>query len=367
MNRYQKVLEILDSAVGGPATPVSFHGAFWRGLSRDQFVTKKVLGLPLVIVGDGAGCNLVKALKGKTPFGADTGTPDADYNRMPSGRPPIADADVDFIKMWIDEGCLEDEFVPAAPFSWRKTNAPVASSRTDDIWFIDPQNGWAVNSDGKIVKTSDGGETWVVQLSAPGAYLRCVGFANANIGWVGTLTPSRRLFRTVDGGTTWTSVSPLPIGAPVAICGISVVNDKIVFCSGTNRPSDFPRMMKTLDGGATWAAWDMSVHASILIDCYFVDSMHGWVVGGKAAEPTPTTRDKVKPVVLETTDGGATWINRLAGQEADFPFGEWGWKISVPQRQCWLCFAREFWRRSHSENDGQRKYVAANNSERPPR
>lgn len=327
MNRYQKVFEILDSAVGGPTASVGFHGAFWRGHTRDQFVARKVIGLPLVVVGDGANSNLVKALKGETPFGADSGNPNADFNRMPSGRPPVATADIDFIKKWIDEGCLEDEFVPIAPLSWRRTNAPVASSRTDDIWFSDPKTGWAVNSDGNIIKTSDGGNSWAVQHSAPGAYLRCVGFANANVGWVGTLSPARRLFRTVDGGATWTSVSPLPTGAPVAICGISVVNDQIVYCSGTNRPTDFPRMMKTADGGGTWTAWDMSAHASILIDCYFIDSMHGWVVGGKASEPTPTTRDKLKPVLLETTDGGATWINRLAGQEADFPFGEWGWKI----------------------------------------
>ena len=86
-------------------------------------------------------------------------------------------------------------------------------------------------------------------------------------------------------------------------------------------------MMKTVDGGGTWTAWDMSPLASILIDCYFVDALHGWVVGGKADEPTPTTRDKLKPVVLETRDGGQTWTNRLAGQDGAFPFGEWGWKI----------------------------------------
>jgi photosystem II stability/assembly factor-like uncharacterized protein len=113
----------------------------------------------------------------------------------------------------------------------------------------------------------------------------------------------------------------------VKICGLSVVDDKTVYCSGTNEPRDFPRMMKTTDGGASWTAWDMSNHASILIDCMFTEAMHGWVVGGKANEPTPTTRDKLKPVVLETSDGGVTWINRLAGHEAEFPFGEWGWKI----------------------------------------
>ena len=184
-----------------------------------------------------------------------------------------------------------------------------------------------MNSDGNILETTDGGQSWTTRFSAPAVYLRCVGFANASKGWVGTLSRNRRLLQTTDGGSTWINVTRLPANAPVAVCGLSVVSSQIVYASGTNRPNDFPRMMKTVDGGATWTAWDMSAHASILIDTFFTDALHGWVVGGKADEPTPTTRDKVKPVVLETADGGVTWINRLAGREAEFPFGEWGWKI----------------------------------------
>jgi photosystem II stability/assembly factor-like uncharacterized protein len=253
---------------------------------------------------------------------------------MPSGRPPVSPANIAFIEKWIDDGCPEDPLVdPAAPLAWRRTNAPVASSRTDDIWFIDPLTGWAVNSDGAIVKTSDGGRDWVTQHTAPGVYLRCVGFANPDRGWVGTLTPAQRLLQTTDGGANWAKVTGLPALAPVAVCGLSVVSASVVYASGTNRPTDVPRMMKTADGGATWTAWDMSAHANVLIDTFFTDPLHGWVVGGKAAEPTPTTRDKLKPVVLETSDGGVTWVNRLAGQEAQFPFGEWGWKIQFLDSQ----------------------------------
>ena len=91
MNRYQRVQQILDAAVGGPGTPVSFHGAFWRG-SRNDFVATKKFGFQFVTVGDGAGSIIIKALKGETPFGADTGNPDADFNRMPSGRAPVSNA-----------------------------------------------------------------------------------------------------------------------------------------------------------------------------------------------------------------------------------------------------------------------------------
>lgn len=330
MTRFQRVIEILDRAVGGPDASVGFHRAFWRNTTRSDFVARKVLGLPLITVGDGKGSNLVKALKGQSPFGADLPDPpaDASFNRMPSGLDALAAPEIAFIETWIDEGCPEEDAdLTSGALAWRRTNAPTASSRTDDIWFATPSTGWAVNSDGNIIKTEDGGETWVVQHSAPGVYLRTVAFANQSVGWVGTLTPNRRLLRTDDGGDSWSAVTPLPANAPAAVCGLSVVSDSVVYASGTNRPIDRPAMMKTLDGGATWSAWDMSAYASILIDTHFTDPLHGWVVGGKADEGPPTTREKVKPVILETADGGATWTNRLAGQEAGFPLGEWGWKI----------------------------------------
>lgn len=217
---------------------------------------------------------------------------------------------------------------------WRATNATLTSIRTDDIWFNDPNTGWLVNLNGEISKTTDGGHSWVRQyLASPKTYLRCIAFANASIGWVGTFSQEQLLLQTRDGGAHWSVVSDLPANAPVKVCGMSVVSDQVVYCSGTNFLGECPRMMKTGDGGATWIAWDMSAYTSTLIDCYFTDALHGWVVGGKINQSNSTSRDMLKPVVLETTDGGLTWTNRLAGQEARFPFGEWGWKIQFLNSQ----------------------------------
>ena len=95
-------------------------------------------------------------------------------------------------------------------------------------------------------------------------------------------------------------------------------------------------MMKTVDGGATWSAWDMTAHASLLVDVYFTTAQTGWVVGGKAdptIDPGPDGRDNIKPVVLFTEDGGSTWVNRVADLQDDFPAGEWGWKIHFVDAQ----------------------------------
>ena len=48
--------------------------------------------------------------------------------------------------------------VMSPTMTWRPTNAPLASSRTDDIWFRTPETGWLVNSNGQIMRTDDGGD-----------------------------------------------------------------------------------------------------------------------------------------------------------------------------------------------------------------
>ncbi|AWM36730.1 hypothetical protein GobsT_54240 [Gemmata obscuriglobus] len=112
MTRYERVQQILDQSVGGPGVDIGVHGAFWRNRTRDQFVTFRFRGLDLVAVGDGAESNLVKALRGEAPFGADLPNPPpgARFSRMPAGLDPVPDPDIAFIQRWIDAGCPEDQF-----------------------------------------------------------------------------------------------------------------------------------------------------------------------------------------------------------------------------------------------------------------
>jgi photosystem II stability/assembly factor-like uncharacterized protein len=213
---------------------------------------------------------------------------------------------------------------------WRPTNAPVASSRTDDIWFISADTGWLVNSNGNILRTDDGGNNWALQHHARRVYLRCVGFSNPQLGWVGSVSPIQRLFTTRNGGAQWDVVGNLP-PTPNKVCGLAVVDDQVIYGSGTNDPVDDPAILKTTDGGATWTSIDMTAHASLLVDIHFATRDRGWVVGGLAdAAAAPAgqrpTRDMVRPVVLFTEDGGKTWTD-LIPDKTGFPHGEWGWKL----------------------------------------
>src|SRR4051812_973836 len=187
-------------------------------------------------------------------------------------------------------------------FTWHPTNAP-RQERYDDVWFITPETGWAINSAGQIIHTEDGFRTFTIQKTVEGdTWLRCMGFTSPTDGWVGSITRARRLWQTLDG-KTWTNLTSRLPAVPVAICGLCAPSKNVVYGSGTQFPDREAAIVKTTDGGQTWTSISMAAHANLLIDNYFTDDLHGWVVGGKGGTDYPF----LKPVVLFTADGGRTW------------------------------------------------------------
>lgn len=211
-------------------------------------------------------------------------------------------------------------------FTWHATKAP-PRKRYDDFRMLTPEIGWAINGAGEIIHTKDGFETFETQLTVEGdVWLRCMSITSPTDGWVGTLTRRQRLWRTQDG-KNWTDITSTLPPIPHAVCGIHSPSRNVVYASGTQYPRLEAAIMRTMDGGQTWTSISMARHANLLIDNFFVDDLHGWVVGGKGGTHYPD----LTPVVLFTADGGQTWEDRAAG--IDFPKGEWGWKIQFLNAQ----------------------------------
>jgi hypothetical protein len=111
LTTYSDIARLLDASIGGPDVDIGAHGAFWRTLSRDQFVTYQVFGSVALLSRDDAGqfdpdnSTLVMALEGRAPFGRDVGVPGARYPRMPAGFPPMSSDDIRTIRGWISSGC----------------------------------------------------------------------------------------------------------------------------------------------------------------------------------------------------------------------------------------------------------------------
>lgn len=131
------------------------------------------------------------------------------------------------------------------------------------------------------IKTTDGGATWTAQTNFP-ERLFALAFRNANDGWA--VGDKGIGYKTADGGSTWTAASfsnddLLGIDFADANTGVAVGEEGLI--------------MRTTDGGTTWS----QVSSGITTDLHkvrFSDATHGWAVG-------------MNGVILATTDGGATW------------------------------------------------------------
>ena len=132
--------------------------------------------------------------------------------------------------------------------------------RTDDIWFVDQEIGWAVNSNGQIVHTEDRRGVVVRAIARRRRLLpvRRIRFSHAWLG--GHVDGFQALFQHAMAVRHWTAVANLPPGTPSAnLWTVPWLSDQVVFASGTNFPNKPPAVIKTVDGGQTWTAIDMSL------------------------------------------------------------------------------------------------------------
>jgi photosystem II stability/assembly factor-like uncharacterized protein len=194
---------------------------------------------------------------------------------------------------------------------------PVVSSPTFiHIAFLDANNGWGIasNDSGYILRTVDGGTTW---LNATPVGLTGIGLSttlsilDVNTVWV--LVPNAdfftgTLYRTSDGGISWTSY-PVPFGGG-SIKFLDSNTGRVLADRGAGAGSQSVEMFQTSDGGATWLSVfnndptrpDSSNSlplGGIKNGMTFLDANTGWVTGTR-----PVDGDIY---LFVTHDGGISW------------------------------------------------------------
>lgn len=177
---------------------------------------------------------------------------------------------------------------------------PPASGRYEDLWFINANTGWIVmcGSPSKIFKTTDGGASFTEQYQINGC-LRSVAFNNANLGWAGTLEGT--LLKTTNGGALWFDVDTLIFPRPIGVCDISVVGDSVMYGSG--RWTGPTNVIKTTDAGLTYENIDMSAYTSYQVGIQFLSKNVGMVCGHSNIVTEGS-------VIVYTSDGGNTWSKK---------------------------------------------------------
>jgi photosystem II stability/assembly factor-like uncharacterized protein len=124
------------------------------------------------------------------------------------------------------------------------------------VQFIDQREGWAVGDEGVVFHSIDGGESWDRQPTGVRASLRSVHFQNPFTGWIvgREELPFRRgsvglILLTRDGGVTWERRSQNTLPGLERIQFVDARNGFIVGDGSEEYPTG---IFRTTDGGATW-------------------------------------------------------------------------------------------------------------------
>jgi hypothetical protein len=100
--RFPDIQKILDDAVEGQ--DIGAHGPFWRDITRDEFVAKKVFNCPIIFSENGTFVGprspLVQILQNPIECPAERDRP-----QMPVGFPAVPADKVQVISDWIDAQC----------------------------------------------------------------------------------------------------------------------------------------------------------------------------------------------------------------------------------------------------------------------
>ena len=147
----------------------------------------------------------------------------------------------------------------------------------------------------RLEHSGDGGATWSV---LPKAGVSGPSFATATSGWgIRRTTVASVLLVTSDGGATWgTGPDPCHPGARDAIFVTrTTIDDGWVVCGGGAAAGSSAQVVwKTTDGGTTWTRGFHGV-APGPVGYRFLDDGHGWRWHYNFAD------------LFRTTDGGRTW------------------------------------------------------------
>jgi photosystem II stability/assembly factor-like uncharacterized protein len=200
--------------------------------------------------------------------------------------------------------------------TWRRRAIPGAEGLDfRDIDAFDEHTAYALSigngEDSRIYRTSDGGETWILQLANkdPKVFLDAMAFWSPDRGIAFSDSVDGRLviFRT-DDGRRWTQIPPETLPPAVPEEGAYAASGTNVAMHGTQHvwiATSRSRVLRSTDGGRTWSVAGTPIpsgSASGIFSIAFRDERHGVIVGGDYQK----TSDAIDNVAI-TSDGGATW------------------------------------------------------------
>ncbi len=161
--------------------------------------------------------------------------------------------------------------------------------------FVDSTTGLTVGTNGKILKTTNGGSNWSALSSPVNRDFNKVLYIGAQTAIVagGRSYPAQgSIIKTINGGASWSVVYD---SAGPIVRSVAFADNTTGYAVG-----DSGLILKTTNGGDTWATVTAPLQRNYY-SIWFADNNTGVIVGGDATQRT----------ILRTNDGGNNWSTVL--------------------------------------------------------
>ncbi len=185
--------------------------------------------------------------------------------------------------------CISLSIFLNAQDEWTMIHPYPTLNNLKDAHFISENTGWVVGTEGLILYTDNGGDTWDFQYSNPNVSFRALHFVNNEKGWA---VGGSNIYHTNTGGQNWT-MQPFP-GVTGGLTDVFFINPDTGWAVGR-----YQIVLKTIDGGESWMKISNIVTGNKNFNrLCFIDENNGIAVGDI---------DFGGGVVKITHDGGETW------------------------------------------------------------
>ncbi len=181
-----------------------------------------------------------------------------------------------------------------AGYSWDdlvKTNELIGFDKCNDVDFVDENVGWIILSTNKLLKTTDGGESWFEQQFSSTNLLNEITMLNEQVGYIAG--QNGILLKTTNGGSSWVLQNS---NTDYDLMKMSFLNESNGWVVGPD--AYYGVILKTTNGGESWDEVGLGNNIG-KVDVCFIDTLNGWAVG------YDDSNQKVN--LYRTRDGGSNW------------------------------------------------------------
>lgn len=160
------------------------------------------------------------------------------------------------------------------------------------IYMVNETVGYATGNS-RVVKTTDGGKTWLTIHNLNNHFGLDIGFIDQNTGLIAGTTSLNTfgiMYYTSNGGSQWTQVA----ATNKQFSKLFILNSQTAFAVDLNG-----NIYKTANGIQNWL-WSSTIQNFEPWSIFFINSNVGWVVGKNGK-------------VFKSFDGGVTWTDKSIG------------------------------------------------------